>query len=139
MSQENVEIIRRGWEHWAATGGLGAHVDLVWDVSHLGWPDQQIYQGPEGAKQFLAEWSDAWDDWKLEVEDYVDAGEHVVTIITQRGRSKATGIPVEMSFAQVWTFRDGQAIRMQMYANPDEALETVGCGSRAEHRPGRDH
>ena len=31
-----------------------------------------------------------------------------------------------MRFAQVWTFRDGQAIRMQMYANPDQALEAVG-------------
>jgi ketosteroid isomerase-like protein len=125
MSQENVEIIRRGWEHWAATGELRAHVDLVWDVSHLGWPDQQIYQGAEGGTQFLAEWSDAWDDWELEVEDYVDAGEHVVSLVTQRGRSKATGIPVEMRFAQVWTFRDGRAIRMEMYANRDEALEAV--------------
>ena len=31
-----------------------------------------------------------------------------------------------MRFAQVWTFRDGQAIRMQMYANVEEALEAVG-------------
>jgi hypothetical protein len=31
-----------------------------------------------------------------------------------------------MRFAQVWTLRDGQAIRMQMYARPEEALEAVG-------------
>ena len=126
MSQENVEIIRRGWEHWMATGELRARVDLVWDVSNLGWPDQQIYLGAEGGMEFNAEWADAWDDWQLDVEDYIDAGEQVVTIVTQRGRSKTSGIPVEMRFAQVWTFRDGQAIRMQMYAHPDEALEAVG-------------
>ena len=42
------------------------------------------------------------------------------------GASKATGIPVDMRFAQVWTYRDGQAMRMQMYANPDEAIEAAG-------------
>jgi ketosteroid isomerase-like protein len=126
MSQENMEIIKRGYEHWTATGEIRAHADFVWDVSNLRWPDQQIYPGGEGAMQFLAEWADAWDDWELEVEDYVDAGERVVVIVNQRGRSKATGIPVDMRFAQVWTFRDGQAIRMQMYASPEEALEAVG-------------
>jgi ketosteroid isomerase-like protein len=126
MAQENVETIRRGYGHFIATGEVRANADLVWDVSRLDWPDQQIYTGVEGAMQFNAEWADAWDDWELEVEDYLDAGERVVAIINQRGRSKATGIPVDMRFAQVWTLRDGQAIRMQMYASPEEALEAVG-------------
>ncbi len=126
MSEENVEVIRRGYGHYLATGEVRAHPDLVWDVSRLGWPDQQLYSGVEGAMQFNAEWADAWEDWELEVEDYLDAGERVVVIIKQRGRAKATGIPVDMRFAQVWTLRNGQAIRMQMYASVDEALEAVG-------------
>ena len=126
MSQENVDIIRRGYEYWRATGEVRAHPDLVWDVSRLGWPGQQIYSGPEGANQFLAEWADAWDDWELEVEDCVDAGERVVVIVNQRGRSKATGIPVDMRFAQVWSLRDAVAMRMQMYASVEEALEAAG-------------
>ena len=126
MSQETVKIIRRGFEHWMSTGEIRAHADFVWDVSNLGWPDQQIYLGVEGARQFLAEWADAWDDWELEAEDYLDAGAQVVVILRQRGRSKATGIPVDMRFAQVWTYRDGQATGMQMYASVEEALEAVG-------------
>ena len=126
MSQENVEIIRRGYVHFLATREIRAHPDLVWDVSRLDWPDQQIYSGVEGAMQFNAEWADAWDDWEFEVLDYLDAGERVVVIVNQRGRAKATGIPVDMRFAQVWSFRDGRAIRMQMYASVDEALEAAG-------------
>ena len=76
--------------------------------------------------QFLAEWAAAWDDWELEVEDHVDAGEHVVSLLNQRGRSKATGIPVEMRFAQVWTFRDGQAIGMQMSREPGRSPRSRG-------------
>jgi ketosteroid isomerase-like protein len=95
-------------------------------MSKLGWPGQQIYSGPEGANQFLTEWADAWDDWELEVEDCVDAGERVVVIVNQRGRSKVTRIPVDMRFAQVWSLRDGQAVSMQMYASVEEALEAAG-------------
>ena len=126
MSQENVEIMRRGYGHFMATGEVRAHADLVWDVSRLGWPDQQIYAGAAGANQFNAEWADSWDDWEMEAEEYLDAGERVVVILTQRGRSKATGIPVEMRFAQVWTLWDGLGIRMELYANVEEALDAVG-------------
>jgi ketosteroid isomerase-like protein len=130
MSQQNVEIIRRAYEYWSTTGELlpeNVHADFVWDMSTFrGWPEQQSYLGIEGTRQFLAEWDDAWDDWEVEVEDYIDAGERVVAIVRQRGRSKATGVPVDMYFAQVWTIRDGQQVRMQMYASPDEALEAVG-------------
>ena len=126
MSQDNVEIIRRGYVHFLATGEIRGPADLVWDVSRLDWPDQQIYSGVEGAMQFNAEWADAWDDWEFEVLDYLDAGERVVVIVNQRGRSKATGIPLDMRFAHVWTLRDGQGVRMQMYASVDEALEAVG-------------
>jgi ketosteroid isomerase-like protein len=51
-----------------------------------------------------------------------DAGDRVVALMRQRGRSKANGMPVEMSFAQIWTFRDGKRARMDMYADRDEAL-----------------
>ena len=52
---------------------------------------------------------------------------NVVVILNQRGRSKATGIPVDMRFAQVWTLRDGQGVRMQLYESVEEALEAVGA------------
>jgi ketosteroid isomerase-like protein len=35
-------------------------------------------------------------------------------------------MPVEMSFAQVWTIRDGKQARMDMYSDPAEALAAVG-------------
>src|SRR3954468_3123857 len=126
MSQENVDLMRRGYEHFLATGEVRANPELVWDVSRLGWPDQQIYAGAAGANQFNAEWADAWDDWEMAPEEFIDAGERVVVILTQRGRSKATGIPVEMRFAQVWTLQDGRAVRMEMYASVEEALDAVG-------------
>ena len=130
MSQENVEIIRVGYERFAATGEFVADLatdDFVWDMSNFhGWPEQQVYEGIDGARAFLSEWTDAWEDWELEVDAIHDAGDKVVVLVRQHGRSKAAGMPVEMSFAQVWTLRDGMQTRMDMYSDRDEALEAAG-------------
>ena len=56
-----------------------------------------------------------------------DAGEDkVVAVVRQRGRSKTSGLPVDMLFAQVFTIQDGKETRMEMYSDPDEALKAVG-------------
>lgn len=130
MSQDNVEVVRRGYEQFALTGrfatGLSAP-DFVWDMSHFrGWPERQVYEGIEGTESFLADWTAAWDDWQLEVESMHDEGDKVVVLVRQRGRSKVAGMAVDMSFAQVWTLRDGKQTRMEMYSDPGEALKAVG-------------
>ena len=130
MSQENVEVVRRGYEHFKVTGAFlpeTVHPDFVWDMSKFrGWPERQVYPGVEGAMQFIADWIESWAEWELELKELRDADDRVVAIFRQRGRSKATGLPVEMHFAQVWTFRDGKQIRMEMYASPGEAIEATG-------------
>lgn len=130
MSQENVEIVRRGYETFAATGEFVEDIawpEFAWDMSHFhGWPEKQVYEGIEGARSFLEDWMSAWDDWELEVEAFHDSGDKVVALVHQSGRSKAAGMPVDMSFAQVWTLRDGKQLRMEMYSDRTEALEACG-------------
>jgi ketosteroid isomerase-like protein len=133
MSEANVEILRSGYEWFRLKGTFPAHLatpDFIWDMSHFrGWPEQQVYDGVQGAEKFFAEWGSAWHDWEVEIEELHDAGDRVVAIVHQRGRSKMSGMPVEMlreSWAQVWTFRDGKETRMDMYSDPREALKAVG-------------
>lgn len=130
MSEEDVEIVRRSYAHFVATQEFSPEFvdpDLVWDMSTFrGWPERQTYEGVEGAREFMSAWLDAWDDWQLELEGLRDAGDRVVAIVRQQGRSKATGLPVDMRFCQVWTLRDGRQVLMQMYATPEEAFAAVG-------------
>ena len=65
-------------------------------------------------------------DWELEPESFHDAGDRVVVLLHQRARSKSTGMPVEMSFAQIWILRDGKRTRMEMYSDTAEALRAAG-------------
>jgi ketosteroid isomerase-like protein len=130
MSHENVEIARQGYEHFLASGDLLEEIftpDYVLDMSTFrGWPERQHYHGVEGFRAFLADWLEPWDDFELEVEEYHDAGDKVVTVLRQRGSSRAGGVSVDMHFAHVITFRDGKQARIQMYANRDEAFEAAG-------------
>ena len=127
----NVDIVRRGYEYFAATGELPDiySPDFVWDMSHFqGWPEEQLYHGVEGTRAFLRSWTETWDDWQIELESLHEAGEQVVAIVRQRGRSKATGLPVEMSFSQVFTLREGKQTRMEMYSDQAEAMRAAGLG-----------
>jgi ketosteroid isomerase-like protein len=126
----NVAIVRGGFDYFTTAGRLKADIiapEFVWDMSHFdGWPEEQIYQGLEGAQSFIRDWAAAWDDWTLEVEAYLDAGEKVVVLVRQHGRSKAAGMPVEMYFAQVFSLRNGKQTSMEMYSDPHEAIRAVG-------------
>ncbi len=130
MSVENLAIVREGFERFVTEGELAPDLatdDFVWDMSNFhGWPEQQVYEGPEGAGAFLSTWLEAWEDWELEVESLRDAGDKVVALVRQHGTSKAAGMPVEMSFAQVFTLRDGKQSRMDMYSDRGEALASAG-------------
>ena len=130
MSAENVEVMRRGYDHFITTGELLEEIvdpEFVWDMSTFGsWPERQTYEGIDGMMEFLTTWGGAWEDWVLEVEELHDAGDQVVAIMRQRGRAKATGLPVDMHFGQVWTIRDGKQLRMEMYPTPEDALRAAG-------------
>ena len=94
MSQENVELVQRAYEHFRRTGDFSEEFidrDYVWDLSHYtGWPEEQTYHGIDGARRFMIEWIDSWDDWEWEVESLHEAGDKVVSVLHQSGRSKAT-------------------------------------------------
>ena len=131
MSERNLEVVARGYAHFAQTGDVLEEIsdpDFVWDMSTFrGWPEQKCYSGPEGTRRFLSDWTESWEDWKLEIVELVDAGgDLVLAICHQSGRSKATGLVVEMDFAQLWTVRDGLQLRMRMYADPAEARREAG-------------
>lgn len=130
MSQDNVALVAKGWQHFLSTGRPPHAIlapDFVWDMStYRGWPEQPLYQGRDGMQRFLDDWSGAFDDWTIELEALHDAGEKVVCVCHQTGRAKVTGVPVDMRFAMVFTVDDGLETRMEMYADPAEAFAATG-------------
>jgi ketosteroid isomerase-like protein len=129
VSREDVELVRRAYAHTQATGQVyaeGFARGFVWDMSKfVGWPEQQRYEGVDGAQRFLDDWTGAWDEWQMEIQETYDAGDKVVVVVHQQGRARTTGMALSMVFAQIWTIRDGRFTRMDMYSDPSAALKTV--------------
>ena len=130
MSQENVDFVRRGFEYVQRTGRLDpetTHPDFVWDTTTFrGGMRPQACVGVDEANEWLADWYESFENWSLDIETVHDVGDRVVAVLRQRANAMHGGPEVEMRFAQIWTLRDGRAARMEMYADPDDALEAVG-------------
>ncbi|HMJ96828.1 MAG TPA: nuclear transport factor 2 family protein [Thermoleophilaceae bacterium] len=119
----------RVWRQHDLEGALGnlPH-EFEWVVP--GFPGNEATRGPEGTLEFFRDWMEQWDepdtDWMLQ-ETRPDT---VLAIVTTRGRGRVSGVPVEMNFAQVWTFRDGEPVRMVLYPEPDKGRRAAGAEPR---------
>jgi ketosteroid isomerase-like protein len=127
MSQENVDIIRRGFETFLATGEPPwAIFDEAVEVTDHDTPDQGTYRGHAGYARWLIEWGDAWSRWTLVPEEFIDAGDCVVVVIRLRAVGQSSGIEVERLDALVYRLREGKIVSLDYYNNKPEALKAVG-------------
>ena len=127
MSHENVDLVRRGIESPDSFFALfDEHVVLdARNVTTLIDLDG-VYVGREAVIEACRHYWGTWDDYALEAEDLIDAGQSVVVVVRERGKGKGSGAPFENHWAQVWTFRDGRMIRWEAFLDRATALEAVG-------------
>jgi uncharacterized protein len=137
MSKDNVATVRRGYELFEAGDFEGvsklfcSEAELA-RAGGLGLEDAgaDTRYGPEGFLSGTAETLEAFDDYSVEVEDFIDTGEAVVVPVRISGRGKASGVSLEMHLVHVWTFHSsGKIMRSQVYRTVDEALAAAGKGS----------
>ena len=62
-------------------------------------------------------------------EDLIGVGDHhVVVVLRMSGRGRGSGVPVEETIAHLWTLRDGKAVELQVYSDPEDALRDARAG-----------
>jgi uncharacterized protein len=133
MSRENVEIVRRGYELFAAgdlqgVAALFADEAELADLGGLGVTGTAagIQYGPEGFLRSTGEALEAFEDYRIDAEEFIDAGEAVIVPVRISGRGRASGALIETNLAHVWAFRAGKVIRGDVYRSTAEALDAVG-------------
>jgi ketosteroid isomerase-like protein len=130
MSQENVELVRKLCdvynERTFAENLDLIEPDIVWDLSRVELPDGSTYTGRFELSGFVETWEEGFESEHVEIEEIVDAGDRVITMIRHSGRGKLSQIEVDQHYAMVWTLRSGRAARMDMYPTREEAFEAVG-------------
>jgi uncharacterized protein len=126
MSQENVELVRRGIESVEAFWAL-LDEDVVWDVGADPPPDfHRHYVGRDAVIEASRRYWGTWTDYRLDADELIDAGRSVVVVVHEQGRGRASGTPFDRRWAQVWTFNQGRIIRWELFSDKAEALEAAG-------------
>jgi ketosteroid isomerase-like protein len=129
MSQENVELVRRAYvavneRDQATLEEIIAHDIELRATGRL--PDAgTVIRGREAVKDWWTELLAALD-MRVEVDEYIDAGDAVVAVIRQTARGIASGVETTNRIVAVYRIRDGKLTRIDAYRNRREALEAAG-------------
>jgi uncharacterized protein len=92
-------------------------------------PDAATHQGIQAIRRQFARWHEAYPDLRVEPLDARANGDRVFLWVRFVGHGAASGLPLEMELAHVYTLRDGRAARCVEYFDRAEALEAVGLRS----------
>jgi ketosteroid isomerase-like protein len=133
MSRENVEVVKGIFDAIADRDAsrVRALYDSEVEVDSSRLPEASLEggglaQGYEGIRSAFRDWSQAWESFEDHCDEVIDAGEYVVSLVTRRGRGRASGVEAVTPRAGVWTIRDGKVIRVVWFPTHEEALEAVG-------------
>jgi ketosteroid isomerase-like protein len=128
MSQENVDVVRRCYSSWGDLALLRDTMDpeVVLDFSRNVF-NPGMYRGHDGVRRYLGDVEEAWEDFRVRPDEFIDGGDKVVTSVHISGRGHGSGVPVDMHLFNVWECSEGKVLRVTGgYRNREEALEAAG-------------
>jgi ketosteroid isomerase-like protein len=127
MSRENVEFAQSVFNRWNAGERTfpdeEIHPDAVLVSRLLGPP----VRGREGVRRYLREIDEQFDEWKMEIEDWRDAGAFVVALGHVRLQGRRSGVAFDQPVGILFEIRGGQLIRFETFPDePADALKAAG-------------
>lgn len=129
MSQENVDKAREFIDAYNRRDFDAAIKDfdpgIEWVMPARQHSDSG--QGPDAAIRFFEDIDETMEELRLNPQEFIDAGDRVATRLRHQGRGKRSGVEIdEELYHQVATFRKGKIVRMEYFAEWDEALDAAG-------------
>jgi ketosteroid isomerase-like protein len=130
MSEENVDLVRQGYEAWNRG-------DLDWVLGHITpdyefhtaqlFPDTEaVYRGRQGFTEFWKTFREPWETLLIEVDRIEEIGDNrVLALFTFHGRGR-DGLEVTLKFANMFTLENGLATRNVSFPDWQQALEAAG-------------
>ena len=128
MSEENVQVVRRGHEAFRDSGEeaifeyLHADIDVTPGEELL---DTGTLHGHGGFRRFFQTMRDAFGDFGWEPQEFVDRGDDIVVATRFFAEGRGSGAPVEAMVYNVWTVRQRKAVRVRGFLSRSDALEAA--------------
>ena len=119
--QENVELIQRAFAAYAS-GDVQTFLNLFSDEVDFQhpmqleiWPWAGKGRGRARVAHALGRLARTLEFEQFEPREFIAQGDKVVVLVSERARSKATGIAVDNSYAHVYTVKDGTITRLLIF------------------------
>ena len=130
MSQENVELVRRGYEAFAQ-GDIEAALamfqpDIQVEDHERSLETPTSYHGRDGFLTLFATVNEGFSDVRYTPEELTDVGDRVLVEVRRTGRGRASGAQVEERQFHVWDMVAGRAVRFRVYLDRNQAPEAAG-------------
>jgi ketosteroid isomerase-like protein len=128
MSEENVEIIRGMFDAWnrrdfaAAQAAWAPEIEIEMSVEGI---IDGTYRGYDGLAEVMRFWG-AFAEFRSDIREARSVRDKVFITVHHFGRGKSSGIEVDMENWQVFTLRNGQIVKYEVYADRQKALEAAG-------------
>jgi ketosteroid isomerase-like protein len=109
-----------------------AAADLHPDVELDEWqeaPGARTYRGAEGVQAALDSWFETWEWMRVEIQELREVGDRVLFTLHQRAKGRGSGIEIEITSWNVYSFRDGKVTRMQLFTSREPAFEAAGLAT----------
>jgi ketosteroid isomerase-like protein len=132
MSQENVETFNRVTEAYKRRDVEAMLADLDPEIEwHPGLlaslgGEATVYRGHEGIRELVRDLDEHFAEFNNEYSEIRDLGDQVLAIGHIRARGKASGAETVSPLAFLVESKDGKAIRVRTYLDPEKALEAAG-------------
>jgi ketosteroid isomerase-like protein len=128
MSEENVELVKDVISRWNAgerTFADEIHPDA--EVLSRGLMEGRLLRGREGVRRLFREIDEQFDEWRIDTEEWRDAGDYVVALGRAHMHGRESGITFEQPLGWLFEIRDGQVFRFETFLDkPADALEAAG-------------
>jgi ketosteroid isomerase-like protein len=136
VSQENVEIIKRGYEPWSR-GDMAAVFDGYHpDVEH--WdraddPDATVRRGRDALEAGYAQLSEAYAEFHLEPKEFIDAGDFVVVPVRVAVRGRSSGAVADGDQVFVYRLQAGKVTEVREYRENRKPSKPWAWRTRRRH------
>jgi ketosteroid isomerase-like protein len=130
MSQENVELLRRGIEAWNRREldvwlDLGTP-DVEWMPAGPAAVERTVYRGYDEVRDGIEAVFETWEVFEFQEGEVRDLGEATLWLGRVRMRGNASGVELDQEFAIHSVARDGRMALIHSFLSWHEALKAVG-------------
>jgi ketosteroid isomerase-like protein len=120
----NAAVVERNFGLWAEGRLDEVRDDMDPQIEWFEPPEtigRNVVTGPDAAIAALANWVEQFDSLRAETTEIREQGDRVFHAMQQFARARGSTVDIEGELYMVWWFRDGKAVRMEMYNTRDEA------------------